>query len=114
MSDCKHENAQWRLTGCNEDGWHCDDCNAKIGFSPRHDRELVLSKVETILFWLHEQDFIYVSNSDQGDFWSTQVANRCVAENRYDQSSIVMFLVGLDCDDHHVKYWQDKAAKVTS
>lgn len=30
---CTHPTPQWRLTGCNENGWHCPDCD-----KPYHGR----------------------------------------------------------------------------
>jgi hypothetical protein len=110
MANCNHSTPQWHLAGCNEDGWKCAECGTLLGsdgFSPQFDREHTSDKVDTILFWLHEHDFTYVSNSDQGASMVAMVVRRCHAENTFDQQSIVKFLI--DTDTTHAAFWRGQA-----
>lgn len=107
---CAHDNPQWNLASCNEDGWRCGDCEAKLGddgFAPVLDREQTREKVGVILLWLHEQDFMYVSNTTQGDWMTGRVVLRCHADNTFDQQSIIKFLI--EQNDTHARYWREQA-----
>jgi hypothetical protein len=108
---CEHKTVHWHLDGCNEAGWKCQDCNTNLGFSPKHDRDDTDNKIETILFWLHEHDFLYVSNATDGDSMVARVMKRCRAENAFDQISIIKFLCELELETHG-PYWRAEAAKV--
>lgn len=66
MASCKHATPQWQLADCNEDGWQCSDCGARLGFRPDFDRDLVVDKVDAILFWMNEHDLLHVSNATEG------------------------------------------------
>jgi len=107
---CKHETPQWTLADCNEDGWQCSECAAKLGFRPDFDREHTLDKVETILFWLHEHDFIRVSNATEGDGMAASVARHCHETNTFDQQTIVGLVVSFGLTRHQ-EFWRKEAVQ---
>lgn len=107
---CGHGSPQWNLASCNEDGWRCGDCEAKLGddgFAPALDREHTREKVGVVLLWLHEQDFMYVSNATGGDYTTARVAMRCHAEDTFDQQSIIRFLI--EENKTHAEFWRTQA-----
>lgn len=106
---CKHS-PQWRLADCNEDGWHCAECDTKLGFRPDFDHEHTRDKVETILFFLVEADFLYVSNATEGESLTAYVAHQCRTSNNYTQQAIVHFIVAHDLASHNA-YWRNEARK---
>jgi hypothetical protein len=105
---CKHETPQWTLADCNEDGWQCAECSTKLGFRPDFDREHTLDKVETILFWLHEHDFIHVSNASEGDGMVASIARHCHETNTFDQQTIVGLVVSFGLTRHQ-EFWRTEA-----
>lgn len=105
---CKHETPQWHLADCNEDGWKCAECGHAFGFRPDFDREFTLDKVDAILFWLHEHDFLYVSNSTEGDSITSNVAAWCHESGTFDQQSIVMMLARQG-QQRHAEFWRNEA-----
>jgi len=106
---CAHETPKWNLTGSNEDGWACDACDHAFGFRPDFDREHTISKVETILFWLHEFEFINVSNATHGEIACARVARTCHAHDTFDQASIVKMLVDAVEGHSHADVWRLQA-----
>lgn len=115
MSNCRHNHITWNLDGANERGWSCVACHAPIGaegFSPQHDRELITDKVEAVLMHMNHLDLVYMSNSDHGFGVVHQVVTRCRSENTYDQISIARFILEIEGNARHVKFWQDEARKV--
>lgn len=105
---CNHPAPQWRLTGCNEDGWHCAECDKALGFRPDLDREHTHEKVGVVLLWLHEHEFMYISNSSEGDSITSEVAHLCAAADEYDQQTIIYLIAACGREDH-AKFWQDEA-----
>lgn len=105
---CRHETPQWHLADCNEDGWKCAECGHAFGFRPDFDREHTHDKVDTILFWLHEQDFIYISNSSEGASLTHAVAEKCRETNTYDQQSIIHLIVSHGLAGH-AAFWREEA-----
>jgi hypothetical protein len=108
VGKCKHETPQWHLTDCNEDGWKCAECGHAFGFRPDFDREHTLDKVETVLFWLVEHDFLYVSNASEADGVAHEVAKLCRAADEYDQQTIVYLLAAVGRGGH-AAYWREQA-----
>lgn len=109
MASCQHE-PQWHLADCNEDGWKCAGCSHAFGFRPDFDREHTQDKVETILFWLVEHDFHYVSNATEADGIAHAVAKHCHETNTYDQQSIIGLIVAFGVQSH-ARYWRQRAAQ---
>lgn len=108
MANCKHETPQWTPADCNEDGWQCAACGHKFGFRPDFDREHTRDKVDTILFWLVEHDFYYVSNATEADGLAHAVAKHCIDTNTYDQQTIVCLIVARGIQSH-AAYWRKQA-----
>jgi hypothetical protein len=105
---CDHSTPQWHLADCNEDGWKCAECGHVFGFRPDFDREHVRDKVDTILFWLVEHDFHYVSNASEGEGMAHAIANRCRETNTYDQQSIIGLIAAFGITSH-AAYWRKQA-----
>lgn len=105
---CSHSTPQWHLADCNEDGWKCTDCGHKFGYRPDFDREHTSSKVDAILFWLVEHDFIYLSNASEADYVRARVTNQCREQNTFDQQSIVHMIAAHGLD-HHAAFWREQA-----
>lgn len=107
--ECAHEPGEtfWYLQATQETGWRCT-CGHEWGYRPDLDRDLVSVKVDGILHDLHDMDVLYMSNSDHGHHVARDVARRCEREGRYDQRSIVAFLLGHPDVDNH-RFWQEKA-----
>jgi hypothetical protein len=110
-TDCGHTDIIWRLDSCTEEGWGCLYCDVKLGFRPDLDRSHTELKVNGILFDFHEAKLIYVSNGTMGEIISENVAVRCRTENRYDQKSILRFIM----DDPNMMpkstFWQNRAER---
>lgn len=107
----------WQLAPCNEDGWTCGGCANKLpgeppGFSPQLDRSNIEDKVGAILMELHENKLIYVSNSSEGDSIAGTVAVRCRDTFRFDQYSIISFI--MDYLSSHGDYWMKLSEGVMS
>lgn len=106
---CKHKTVQWNLASCNEDGWLCtEECGKKLGFRPDLDRKHTSEKVEAISLLLHINEFIYHSNATAGDIVASEVTKRCKKEDRYDQASIIQFILDLEQPSHY-EFWQKQA-----
>lgn len=111
---CNHPATEcyWRLDACSEEGWHCS-CGAPLGFRPDLDRERVEEKVDSVLLMAHETDFLHVSNGTEGAIITANVAQRCRQENRFDQLSILRFIlddpnIGLES---HAAFWRKEALR---
>lgn len=93
----------------NEEGWHCALCDHRPGeppgYAPELDRDAIHRKVYALLTHLHEQRLVYVSNGTEGDGIIAAVADRCVAAGRYDQGTILLFLLEAMTPDG-AAYWQ--------
>lgn len=101
----------WSLAPCNEDGWRCDNCGAKLGWRPDLDRSSLEEKVDAIQFWMHTHELIYVSNGTEGDIVSANVAHRCRELDRYDQYTIIREImtepnIG---SEQHGDFWAERA-----
>jgi hypothetical protein len=116
MADCEHEDLTWRAAtpkreALNEAGWECLDCDADLGFRPDLDRSHTEIKTHCILMDFHESKLIYVSNGTMGEVIASNVAWRCRIENRYDQKSILRFIL----DDANMNpgstFWQNRAER---
>lgn len=105
---CDHSTPQWHLADCNEDGWKCAECKHAFGFRPDFDREHTHDKVETILFWLVEQDFLYVSNASEADGVVASVVDWCSEKDTYDQQTIVHRIAEYGLT-RHAEFWRDQA-----
>ena len=108
MTNCKHDTPQWHLADCNEDGWRCAECEHAFGFRPDFDREHTLDKVDAILFWLVEHDFLYVSNASEGSGIVADVASECHGSNTFDQQSIVHMITRRGLSGH-AEFWRKEA-----
>lgn len=93
----------------NEAGWRCPICGDKPGeppgFSPQLDRKRLEMKVFAMLNTLHDADLIYISNGTMGDAVVDAVGARCWNEKRFDQYSILLFILELMADSH-AEYWR--------
>ena len=104
---------------CNEDGWKCTDCGyrpddsgKRPGFSPKTDRELIDIKVGGLLMDLTQHvELVYVSNGTSGDVITSMVVERCNKEERYDQYSILLFILEI-MTPSHAKYWKEQAEEL--
>lgn len=105
---CKAHEFHFYPDYAQERGWRCCFCSEKPGeppgYSPQLDRERIEAKVYGILDTVHQADLIYISNSCHGDAIVSGVAERCREEGRYDQGSILAFIVG--DQDKHAEYWK--------
>jgi hypothetical protein len=93
----------------NEAGWKCINCKLQPGeppgFSPNLDRLKCRTKVDGLLLDLHNHDFVSVSNGDCGDGLGAMVAERCEREGRFDQYSILLFILEA-MTKSHADYWK--------
>lgn len=105
--DCKHE--YYYYPHINEEGWKCVSCEDKpgepAGFSPQLDREEIEIKVGGILNDMDAASLIHISNGSYGDVLQGHVADRCRKEERYDQYSIVLFIMEVEAPSH-AKFWK--------
>lgn len=103
---CAHDYQYFAAT--NENGWRCLHCTDKPGeppgFSPQLDRSRLEFKVFALLNELHNTDLVYVSNGTMGDSLVNAVAARCLNERRFDQYSILFFILDLMTESHAL-YW---------
>ena len=106
---CTPKSYHWHLAPTDEAGWHCSECGGLMpgeppGYSPQLDRIAIGSKVDSILQELHMQDFVYVSNSTDGDSTVHVVSEACKNLGAYDQITIIKLI----CNGHgHRKYWTE-------
>jgi hypothetical protein len=101
----------------NEDGWKCTDCGHRPGeppgFSPELDRKLIWMKVGAILWDACAERLISVSNGSGADVLTSVVADRCVKEGRFDQYSILLYILEEETPEH-AEYWKEISAGVLS
>src|SRR5215510_5627297 len=120
----KHKGLAGDLTkGTDEDGWWCYECGARLGFRPDLDRRHLETKVECICQDLHRLEVAYWSNSTDGEVAAMHVVAACRETGRYDQYSIVQFLMaerngeletqrgGQHQPLSHAAYWQEEARR---
>lgn len=114
MKNCTHE-YHWFLSACNETGWKCVSCDDKPGepegFSPQLDRSHTYHKVGGILNDLHDQEFVHVSNGTGGDQITELVAAKCHETGRFDQDSILLFLMQ-QMNHGNGKYWKEVSESI--
>jgi hypothetical protein len=112
MADCQHKSVSWIPGGgLNEDAWRCDDCPEVLGFRPDLDRRATFTKVRGILLDFHESNLIYISNGTMGDIIAENVVSRCCDTNRYDQWSILAFILEDPNMASHAPFWQNRAER---
>lgn len=109
MPDAKPCNHEYHyFPHINEAGWKCTWCQDKpgepAGFSPQLDRERLEFKIFALLNDLTHHDLVYVSNGTGGDAIIADVETRCRKEQRYDQYSILLFLLDT-MTERHALYW---------
>ncbi len=114
MAECNHPDLTWRSVSdqreaLDEAAWVCLNCDAVLGFCPDLDRSHTEIKTHCILLDFHESKLIYVSNGITGLVIAENVAARCHEQNRYDQWSILAFILDDPNLNTHGKFWQDKA-----
>lgn len=114
---CGTPDLYWKNTPCNETGWHCLECKLPIkgeppGFSPKLDKMRIDLKVSAALIELHTFELIYISNSDAGDAIEAAVVNRCKRARRYDQWSVIFFIMDEITNPNHAKFWQKLGAAI--
>lgn len=114
---CKHEIARFELC-CNEDGWVCEQCGQKMpgeprGFRPDLDKTDIRSKVESVLITLDLSKLISIGSSSYGDGLGAAVAERCRKNNRFDQYSIILFVME-EIAPSHGEYWANISSGVLS
>lgn len=106
--NCKEHNYHY-FPEINEAGWRCVDCDHKpgepAGYSPQLDRELIKFKVGAILHDAHDANLIYISNGSQADYLGAVVSDKCQREGRFDQYSILLFLLE-QLTPEHSAYWR--------
>jgi hypothetical protein len=111
MKDCQHKDYYYYPDDCNEAGWKCVGCGQLMpgdppGFRPDLDRSEIRIKTGGLLHDLCDAKLVYVSNSSQGDYVESVVAERCTREGIYDQYSILLFLLE-QLTPPHQKYWKE-------
>lgn len=118
MKSCEHKTFYY-YPATNEDGWKCADrCGEKMpgdppGYRPDLDRDEIWLKVGGLLNDLHGADLVYVSNGTGGDGLTSTVADRCKREGRFDQYSILLFLLE-EMTPSHADYWKEISDGVVS
>jgi hypothetical protein len=109
MSKCKNGCDFHYFPAVNEDGWLCVYCDNRPGeppgFSPQLDREQIYFKVGGILHDACDADLIFVSNGTGADLLTAKVADRCVKERRFDQYSILSYILQ-EMAPGHAEYWR--------
>lgn len=103
--------AFWRVTDCTEDGWRCSDCGERVpgeppGYNAFLDKELIGTKVASILQDMHDFSLVYVSNSEQGEYIVATVAEECTRLDIYDQVTIVRLIAATIGSDYWAKIGQ--------
>lgn len=114
MKECKHEEFYYYPEPCNEAGWKCADrCGEKMpgdppGYRPDLEREpeYLYLKIDGILRDADTANLVHVSNGSEGDHLVCAVGKRCVAEGRFDQYSILLFLLE-EMTPSHAGYWKE-------
>jgi hypothetical protein len=109
---CEHTAPTWDPHhGPNEEGWGCDDCAETLGYRPDLDRSDTYEKVRSTLFWFHDSKLIYISNGTMSDIVAENVAQRCARENRYDQWTILRFILEDPNLATHGDFWANRAER---
>lgn len=110
MSKCKNGCDFHYYPATNEDGWRCIYCDhhpgEPPGFSPQLDRELIGLKVGAILHDACNAHLISVSNGSDGDCLSALIADKCVRADRFDQYSILFYLLA-EMTPSHAEHWRE-------
>ena len=109
---CKHKNVKYEPS-CNEDGWLCLNCKAKLGFRPDLDRTQTHWKALAILNILHENGIIHVSNGSEGESFIYSMKRNCEKVNRYDQIFITTTLLKMS-EINGEEYWQRKVLEFSN
>ncbi|TMC48539.1 MAG: hypothetical protein E6J20_18710 [Chloroflexi bacterium] len=114
MPDCPHAELIWRSASdqreaLDEAAWVCLDCDTVLGLRPDLDRSHTEIKTHCIPLDFHELKLIYVSNGTMGLVIAENVAARCREQNRYDQWSILAFILDDRNLNTHGQFWQDRA-----
>lgn len=107
---CEHSGVHWYLDPCTEAGWRCLDCDTHLGYRPDLDREQTYRKVSAVLHELHQHEVVYLSNAQEGDIVTTDVAYHCRDVDVYDQWSITRFILAHPALEHST-FWRDEAHK---
>lgn len=110
--ECGSSEWSWRLA-INEDGWHCNGCEAPSpgeprGYNPHLDRAYLAEKVGCVLFHLHEQNIVYMSNSEHGDSVAHAVVHSLRSARRYSQHAILLSIAR----QTYSTYWDDLGRKI--
>lgn len=89
----------------NEGGWQeVGKVNKKLSSRPDLDKKLIFCKVRGILTSLHTNKLIYISNGSLGDCIATNVVKQCRKRARYDQYSIMHFIMQDPNLNNHQKH----------
>jgi hypothetical protein len=114
--ECEHDEVGWiaaddARVALSEAGWTCVDCDTSLGFRPDLDRAYTELKVHAILLDFHESKLIYISNGTEGGIIADNVALRCRDERRYDQWSILRFILEDPNLNGHGDFWANRAER---
>src|SRR4051812_43195141 len=98
MIACSHADIIWcavdhQRRALNEAAWKCMSCLAELGYRPDLDRAHTHTKVHGVLLDFHESQLIYVSNSEMGEVITSNVVRRCQQTDRYDQWTILEYIL---------------------
>lgn len=108
---CSHAKVWWRPSPHDEAGWMCVGCGIRPGeppgFSPQHDRDLLVHKAEVTLLAMHDAEIIHVSNRSEGLEVARLAAEKCRERDAYDSASIARAILDVVADDRHTAYWRD-------
>ncbi len=108
---CQHELVYWfpALGACNERGWKCA-CGhlpgEPPGYSPQLDAARLRTKIWCILHEVADAHIVYVSNSDEGEGITDEVARTVEASGNRDQYSIVLAILQA-MTPSHAAYWRE-------
>lgn len=94
----------------NEDGWK--EGQKELGYKPEFDKKYITIKVRGILTDMFDAKLIYVSNGSQGDCITADVVCECKKRKRYDQYSIIEFIIRDSNVNGHWKYWKKRSKEV--
>ena len=107
---CTHSNSLFYFPHINEAGWKCADCGFQPGeppgFSPQTDREEIWTKVYCLLNDFSNADLINISNGSEGDYLTAIVADKCKHADRYDQYTILRFILE-EIQPGHADFWEN-------
>lgn len=104
---CVHEFYYYLET--NEAGWRCANCKhcpgEPPGFCPALDRSETFNKVNGLLLELYNAKFVYISNGSHGLSLAETITARCREEGRFDQYSILLFILEA-LTPRHAAFWK--------